>query len=438
MTIEYYHVSMVICSLIFSAFFSGIEIAFVSSNKLHIELQKNQGGISGKILADFVKKPSEFIGTTLIGNTIALVVYGIFMANLLEPFISTWLPQSLNNDISLLVVQTLASTLIVLITAEFTPKSVFLLNPDRLLSMFAVPIWIIYWIMYPLVKVVIGMSKVFIVNILRLEYSEDQPVFGLTDLNNYINNTIYAADREVGNPSKKQTKIELNTKIFNNAIEFKTVKVRDCMIPRTEIVAVEVSEDIEVLKQAFVESGHSKIPVYKDTIDDIIGYCHSLQLFKKPKEIAQILTPIIIVPEVQLANELMIQFINERRSIALVVDEFGGTSGIVTIEDIIEEIFGEIQDEHDDESLIEQQLESNVYLLSARHEIDYLNEKYDWGIPEGDYDTLGGFILTVTENLPSLNEIIDIPPFTFTIIAMEDARIDIVKMIIRDTPEEEA
>lgn len=433
--IDYYHVVMIICSLIFSAFFSGIEIAFISSNKLHIELQKDQGGLPGKILADFVKKPSEFIGTTLIGNTIALVVYGIFMASLLEPWISGWLPQSVNNDATILVVQTLISTFIVLATAEFTPKSVFLLNPDRLLYFFAIPTLVIYWIMYPLVIVITRLSKFFIVDILRLEYSEDQPVFGLTDLNNYINNTISTAD--YSNYSKKQTKVELNTKIFNNALEFKTVKIRDCMIPRTEIAAVEINDHIDTLKQVFIDSGHSKIPIYKDSIDDIIGYCHSLQLFKKPKEISSILTPIIIAPETLLANELMIQFINERKSIALVVDEFGGTSGIVTIEDLIEEIFGEIQDEHDAENLVEQQLGENTYLISARQEIDYLNEKYDWDIPEGDYDTLGGFILSVTEDLPSLNDVIDIPPFTFTIVAMQDARIDMVKIVIRDMPEDE-
>lgn len=436
MMIDYYHVAIIIGSLIFSAFFSGMEIAFISSNKLHIELQKAQGGVAGKILANFVKKPSEYIATTLTGNTIALVVYGIFMAGLLEPFITNWIPQEVNNDVAILIVQTLIATFIVLVTAEFTPKSIFLLNPDRLFYLFAVPMWILYWILYPIVIVIITLSKFFIVKILRLEYSEDQPVFGLIDLNNYINNTIHAS-HDYSSHSKKQTQVELNTKIFNNALEFKTIKIRDCMIPRTEIAAVEINDGIEALKQAFIASGHSKIPIYRDSIDDIIGYCHSLQMFKKPKDISGILTPIIIVPETLLANELMIQFINERKSIALVVDEFGGTSGIVTIEDIIEEIFGEIQDEHDVEDLVEQQLEENVYLISARQEIDYLNEKYHWEIPEGDYDTLGGFILSVTEDLPNLNDIIDIPPFTFTIIAMQDARIDIVKIMIRDMPEDE-
>lgn len=432
-----YQVSMIVLSLIFSALFSGIEIAFVSANKLHIELQRKQGTLSGKILSNFVKKPSQFIGTTLIGNTIALVVYGIFMASFLEPAITSVLPKSINNDASVLVVQTIISTLFVLATAEFTPKSFFLLNPDWLLSVFAVPMWIIYWIMSPLVFVIISLSRFFIKYVLRLQYSEDKPVFGLTDLNNYIKNTVPKNTEDQSGPGKP-SKVELNTKIFNNALEFKTVRVRECMIPRTEISAVDVEDEIEVLKKTFIESGHSKIVIYKDSIDDIIGYCHSLQLFKKPKEIANILTPIIIVPETLLANELMIQFITEHKSIALVVDEFGGTSGIVTIEDIIEEIFGEIQDEHDDEDWVEQQIDSNTYLVSARHEIDYLNEKYSWDIPEGDYDTLGGFILSVTEDLPSLHDVIDIPPFTFTIVAMQDARIDIVKINIRERHADES
>ncbi len=432
-----YQVSMIVLSLIFSAFFSGIEIAFVSANKLHIELQKKQGKFSGRILAVFVKKPSQFIGTTLIGNTIALVVYGIFMASLLEPFFISILPGDINNEVSVLILQTIASTLLVLAVAEFTPKSFFLLNPDWLLTVFAFPMWVIYWLMAPLVFVVISLSRFFIKYILRLKYSEDKPVFGLTDLNNYIKNTISKTSEEKAGTGRG-SKVELNTKILNNALEFKTVKVRECMIPRTEIRAVDVEDDIEVLKKTFIESGHSKIVVYKDSIDDIIGYCHSLQLFKKPKEISNILTPIIIVPETLLANELMIQFITEHKSIALVVDEFGGTSGIVTIEDIIEEIFGEIQDEHDDEDWVEQQIDHNTYLVSARHEIDYLNEKYKWDIPEGDYDTLGGFILSITEDLPNLHDVIDIPPFTFTIVAMQDARIDIVKINIRERSGEDA
>jgi CBS domain containing-hemolysin-like protein len=255
---------------------------------------------------------------------------------------------------------------------------------------------------------------------LHLGFKEDEPVFSLTDLNEFIQSK-FVEDKVEG-------KFDIDTKIFNNALEFKTVKVRECMIPRTEIVAVELHSDIEALRNEFVESGLSKILVYKESIDDIIGYCHSLELFKKPKNLESILSPVIIVPETLLANELLVQFITERKSLALVVDEFGGTSGIVTIEDIIEEIFGEIEDEHDEQDLVEHKLDDDSYLFSARHELDYLNEKYNWNLPLGDYDTIGGLILSITEDIPSLNQDIVIEPFKFHIVSIEENRINLVKM----------
>jgi CBS domain containing-hemolysin-like protein len=412
----------IIISLLFSAFFSGIEIAFVSSNKLHIELQSQQGIISGKILSKFLEKPSSFIGTTLIGNTISLVVYGIYMAKMIEPLLIDNLPLFFQNDVFILLAQTLISTLFVLFIAEFTPKSIFLLNPNGLLSFFALPLWLIYYVTYPIVFFIVSLSKLFIKYVLRLKYEEDKPVFGLTDLDHFVKNTVQLDHQE--------SKVELDKKIFNNALEFKTIKVRECMIPRTEVVAVDIEDTIEELKDAFNDSGHSKVLIYKDTIDDVIGYCHSLALFKKPSTIKEILTPIIIVPETMPANELMIQFIQEHKSLALVVDEFGGTSGIVSLEDIIEEIFGEIQDEHDDEDLVEEHVSANSFIFSARLEIDYINDKYFLNLPEGDYDTLGGFILSITENFPQLNEEVSSPPFRFVIESMEENRINLVKLFI--------
>ena len=412
----------IIISLLFSAFFSGIEIAFVSSNKLHIELQSQQGIISGKILSKFLERPSSFIGTTLIGNTISLVVYGIYMAKMIEPILIENLPLFFQNDIFILLAQTFISTIFVLFIAEFTPKSIFLLNPNGLLSFFALPLWLIYYVTYPIVFFIVSLSKLFIKHVLRLKYEEDKPVFGLTDLDHFVKNTVQLDHQE--------SKIELDKKIFNNALEFKTIKVRECMIPRTEVVAVDIEDTIEELKDAFNDSGHSKVLIYKDTIDDIIGYCHSLALFKKPSTIKEILTPIIIVPETMPANELMIQFIQEHKSLALVVDEFGGTSGIVSLEDIIEEIFGEIQDEHDDEDLVEEQISADTFIFSARLEIDYINDKYYLNLPEGDYDTLGGFILSITENFPQLKEEVSSPPFRFVIESMEENRINQVKLII--------
>ncbi|PSL04450.1 hemolysin family protein [Cecembia rubra] len=410
----------VVITLLFSAFFSGVEIAFVSANKLHIELQNKQGLLSGKILSNFLQKPGQFIGTTLIGNTIALVLYGIFMANLLEPWITAWLPGNLENQASIMVVQTILSTILVLVTAEFLPKSIFLLNPNRLLSALSIPFQIIYYLMYPIVWLVVGLSRFFITKVLGLEYSEDKPVFKVTDLNSFIQNNLQHSSLDV--------KVEIDTKIFDNAVEFKTIKIRECMVPRTDIVSVDVEDTIEDLKQVFAESGHSKIIVYEDSIDDVIGYCHQLELFKKPKKIRDILTPIIIVPESALANELLIQFIKERKSLALVVDEFGGTSGIVSMEDIIEEIFGEIQDEYDTDDLTEQKISENEYLISARHEIDYLNEKYGWELPYGEFETLAGFILSLIEDIPQKGQSITFGNLTFTIVAKQDHRIETLKV----------
>lgn len=409
-------------SLIFSFLFSGIEIAFLSANKLQIELQGKQGILSGKIFSKFIKKPSLFIGTTLIGNTIALVLYGIFMAQLLEPYLQLWLPESFSNEATILITQTLLATLLVLFTAEFLPKSLFLINPNVMLSALAVPFNIVYYALFPLVFAIVSLSKFVITKLFRSEYSDEKPVFGLTDLNNYLKNMMHVKHEDQN--------IELDKKIFHNALEFKSVKVRDCMIPRTEIVAVDVNDGIDKLREAFVESGHSKILVYKDSIDDVIGYCHSSELFKKPAAIEEILTPIIIVPEAILANELMIRFINERKSIALVVDEFGGTSGIVSMEDVIEEIFGEIEDEHDEDDLVEQQLDSNTWLFSARLEIDYLNDTYGWKIPTGEYETLAGLILSFREDLPKTGEVFSMPPFTITIQSTLDNRIDTVRIAI--------
>jgi CBS domain containing-hemolysin-like protein len=413
------YVVYVVITLVFSAFFSGIEIAYISANKLQIELQKKQGMWSGKILSKFLARPGQFIGTTLIGNTIMLVLFGTFMAYLLEQPLRNLFPESFNNEAVILIFQIVLSTLLVLITGEFLPKSLFVLNPNRMLTFFALPFLIIYSIMYPIVWLVVALSKGLI---LRLEYNEEKPVFTITDLNSFIKDQM--------GQNRNSGKVEVDTKIFDNAIEFKTVRVRECMIPRTDIVAVEVTDSIEDLKQVFEESGHSKVVVYRDSIDEVIGYCHQLELFKKPKSIEDILTPIIIAPESALANELLIQFIQERKSLSLVVDEFGGTSGIVSMEDIIEEIFGEIEDEYDNEALTEQLVGEQEFLLSARLEIDYLNEKYAWDLPEGDFETLSGFILSQTENLPNIGETITYGRFTFTIVSKLAHRIETVRLKI--------
>jgi CBS domain containing-hemolysin-like protein len=409
-------------SLIFSFFFSGMEIAFLSANKLQLELKGKQGLLAGRIFAKFIKKPSMYIGTTLVGNTIALVFYGIFMAQLIEPVLQANLPGPLNNEAVVLVIQVLLSTSIVLISAEFLPKSIFLINPNFMLTTFAIPFNVVYYLLYPFVAVVVAFSRFVILYIFRVEYSDERPVYGLTDLNNYLKSMMKVKHEDED--------VTLDKKIFHNALEFKSVKVRDCMIPRTEIMAVDIHDGIHNLTKAFVDSGHSKILVYKDTIDDVIGYCHSSGLFKNPGTIEEMLTPIITVSETTLANELMLRFINEQKSLAVVVDEFGGTSGIVSMEDVIEEIFGEIEDEHDQDDRVEQKLDQSTWLLSARLEIDYLNERYGWGLPAGEYDTLGGLILAYAEEIPQAGETIQVPPFTFTIQSTLDNRIDTIKMTL--------
>lgn len=417
---------IILLCLLFSAFFSGMEIAFVSADKLHIEVLKKKGAFGGRVLALFTGNQSQFLATMLVGNNIALVLYGIYMAGILEPVIASSLPDVLATGVVVLIVQSTLSTALVLLTAEFLPKSLFLINPDFSIRLFALPMGIIYVIMYPVVFLVVKISAIFIW-LFGYKLSDEKPVFGLTDLNNYIKKNILNI--------RDEEEAEIDAKIFNNAIEFKTIKVRECMIPRTEIIAVDVNDSIDELKKHFVESGHSKILIYKETIDEVIGYCHVLELFKKPEDIKSILTVIPIVPETMLVNELLIQFITERKSLALVVDEYGGTSGIVSIEDVIEEIFGEIRDEHDDEYLTEQQLDEFNFIFSARHEIDYLNDKYELALPEGEYDTLGGLIFDYHEDIPEVNEVIEIHPFIITIFTMEENRIDKVKLTRINTEE---
>ena len=411
----------IIVSIIASAFFSGVEMAFVSANKLYFELQAKQGVITGQIISKYLKNPSKFIGTMLIGNTLSLVAYGIFMEGYLHHQLEHFFP--ILNGIAAGLIASLIGTIIILMTSEFTPKSIFLLNPDGFLEVLAIPILIINTLMYPLVWGIVGLSKWFINNVLRLEYSEERPAFGLTDLNNYLQNL----NRKVS--TEEET--EVDTKIFNNALEFKQVRVRDCMIPRTEIVAVDIEDGVEELKKVFVESNHSRVLVYKETMEDVLGYCHSLSMFKKPKEIQGILTPIPIVPEAMPAKDLLFKFSKEHKSLALVVDEFGSTAGLVSMEDVMEQIFGEIEDEYDDnEALTEKRLEDKSYLLSGRLEIDYLNDKYEWNLPEGDYDTLGGMITSINEDIPEMNEVIVYQPFSFQIMEMTDTKINLVKLSI--------
>ena len=410
-TIETQVVLIVVC-LLFSAFFSGLEIAYISRNKLNFEIKSKSKSVFGKIFALFNRNNSEFIATMLIGNNLSLVMYGLVMAQLLEPMLSF-----INNDISILIIQTLVSTVIVLITAEYIPKSIFLINPDKLLITFSIPLLIIYFILYPVVKVVMFFSKWFIIKILNQDYSDEKVVFKLTDLNDYIKRVV-VNDKEIQSKNV--------TEFFNNALALKTVKVRDCMIPRTDIISIDEKDSILELKNIINDSGFSKIIIYKSSIDHIIGYCHGLSLFNNPKTIKEIIRPITFINETNLASEVLFKFMSEQINIAVVIDEYGGTSGILTLEDIIEEIFGEIIDEFDDNVFLENKVNNNAYNFSARLEIEYLNSKYNFKIPVGEYDTLGGFILDFNKNLPKKGEIIKFDNYLIKILSMNDNRIDSV------------
>ena len=408
---------LIIVCLFFSGLFSGLEIAFISRDKLNFEIKSNTKSFFGKVFRTINKNTSEIIATLLIGNNLSLVIYGILMAQFLEPLLANNLPQLISNDFSVLLIQTLVSTMLVLITAEYIPKSIFLINPDRLLVSFSIPLFIIYSFFYPVVKIVIIISKFFIKDILKQEYSIKKPVFKLTDLNEYVKKIVVSDTRTQSNKV---------TEFFNNAINLKMVKVRDFMIPRTEIIAIENSDSISNLKKIIEESGHTKIIVYESSIDKIIGYCHGLSLFNNPKKISNIIKPINFVNETNLANDLLFKFISEQINIAIVIDEYGGTSGIITLEDIIEEIFGEIIDEFDDKIYLQDKVDENSFNLSARLEIDYLNSKYSLNIPRGEYDTLGGFILSSNKNIPKKNEILTYNDFTIKILTKNNNKINSV------------
>ena len=404
-----------IVAMFASAFFSGLEIAFISANKLKIELDNKKGNFSAKILSSFLKQPAKFIGAMLLGNNIALVIYSIIMAKLLEPSIIQYIT---TNQILILFIQTIISTLVVLFFAEFLPKALFRINPNKVLSIAAIPIVIVYYILYPFTYFTVGISNL-ILRLFKVDTSESDLAFSKIDLEDFVANI---QERQV-----EGEEIDSEIQIFKNALSFSDIKVRECMIPRTEIVAMDVERSIEELREKFIEEGLSKILIYRDSIDNIIGYTHSKELFKKPESIKSILLPVSIVPEVMSANELLKKTIKERRSVAVVVDEFGGTSGILTLEDIIEEIFGEIEDEHDTEDLIEKQINEQTYQFSARMEIDYINEKYKLDLPESDdYETLGGYIINLNESIPEKDEVILSDDYVFTINKVSNNKIELV------------
>ena len=410
-------VFIILTTLVLSAFFSGFEIAYVSSNKVHIEILKKQEGIIANVLTKLTRKPSQLLATMLVGNNVALVVYGFEMGKMMTAL----LPDFFQN----VLWHTIISTLIILITAEFMPKVFFQIYANQLLKVFAIPAYFFYLLFYPFSSFVMWISD-FVLRVFFKTKGDYVPLsFTKVELVDYISEQMENA------PQKDE--VDSEVQMFQNALEFSGVKAREIMIPRTELVAVELNESIENLIGTFVSSGFSKILIYKENIDDILGYVHSFDMFKRPKSIKEVLIPIINIPETILINEVLNLLTRKRKSMAVVLDEYGGTSGIVTLEDIVEELFGEIEDEHDKEKFIEEKISDTEYLFSARLEVEYLNETYRLEIPESEeYETLGGFILLHTEEIPTQGEMIRIPPFSITIEACSQTKIETVRLSIKE------
>lgn len=411
-------IGILIC-LLFSAFSSGMEIAFITANRFKLEVERKKGSAAAGIMANFLERPSRFISTMLVSNNIALVVYGILMASVLDPILAPWI----KNGMLALLAQTVIATLIVLITAEFTPKAFFRINPNRMLMLFAIPAKVVYTLLYPVVWLLDRFSNKILSSLFKMKINEEKLSFGRVDLDQFVNDY---------NPvSTEEEKVDHEIRIFRNALSFSDLKVRECMVPRTEIEAMDVKSEVEELRQKLISTGYSKILIYRDDIDNIIGYVHSFELFHHPKSLQSIIRPISLVTESTKAKDLLKQFAQQHRSVAVVLNEFGGTAGMVTVEDIIEEIFGDFDDEHDTEDLVEEQLGDNVFRFSGRHDIYYLNEEYGIGLPESDdYGTLAGFIITNHQSIPEVGQEIRINHFDFSIDRMNANRIEEVTLRI--------
>ena len=415
--VEPISIIIILTTLVLSAFFSGFEIAYVSSNKVHLEILKKQEGVIANVLTKLTRKPSKLLATMLVGNNVALVVYGFEMGKVMTAL----LPDFFQN----VLWHTIISTLIILITAEFMPKVFFQIYANQLLKLFAIPTYFFYLLFYPLSSFVMWISD-FVLRVFFKTKGDYVPLsFTKVELVDYIS-------EQLENVPKKE-EMDSEVQMFQNALEFSGVKAREIMIPRTEIVAVELNESIENLIATFVSSGFSKILIYNENIDDILGYVHSFDMFKKPKNIKEVLIPIVNIPETIQINEVLNILTRKRKSMAVVLDEYGGTSGIVTLEDIVEELFGEIEDEHDKDNFIEEQLSETEYLFSARLEVEYLNETYHLEIPESEeYETLGGFIVLHNEGIPTQGELIQIPPFSFVIEACSQTKIETVRLVVNN------
>lgn len=408
--------------MVFSAFFSGMEIAFVSSNRMLAEMGREKKGLTQKAIALFYKHPNTFVSTMLVGNNIALVVYGILFAKIFDATLFSPLPEGAAR----VTADTILSTLVVLFTGEFLPKTIFKSNPNTMLAFFAIPAGVCYIVLYPISRFATLLSKELLgfVGIKWRSTNEDKE-FTKVDLDYLVQSSIDNA--------KNEDDIEEEVRIFQNALDFSETKVRDCMVPRTEIDAIEDTCDIEQLKQKFIESGHSKIVVYHEDIDHIIGYIHSSEMFRNPKDWTKNLRTMTFVPETMSASKMMQTLLAQKKSLGVVVDEFGGTSGLIALEDIVEEIFGDIEDEHDSTNYVAKHLDNGEFLLSARLEIEKVNEMFDLDLPEDDdYMTVGGLILHEYQSFPKLNEVVKIGRFEFKIIKNTATKIELVRLKVAE------
>ena len=415
-----YSIIMILSMLILSAFFSGMEIAYVSSNKVHIAIEKQQDGFLSKILQKITKRPSKFIATMLIGNNIALVIYGFFMGDLLMGYIATYLTIEPSGFLALFI-QTIISTVLILLTAEFLPKVFFQIYANSLVKFFALPVYFFYIIFSIISEFVIWIIDKILKLVFKTDGDEVQLSFSKVELGNYISEQMETV--------KTEDEVDSEIQIFQNALDFSEVKSREVLIPRTEVIAVTIDMSPKELSELFIKTGLSKILVYNKNIDNILGYVHSFELFKKPTTIKSILIPVVFVPETMLIKEVLNILTKKSKSIAVVIDEYGGTSGILTVEDIIEELFGEIEDEHDKLVLTEKVINDGVYLFSARLDVDYLNETYKLNLPENEnYETLGGMIVSFTEGIPKKDEVIVLQDYTFNILEVSDTKVELVEV----------
>lgn len=411
--------------LILSAFFSGMEIAFVSANRIYLEIEKQQNGFNAKFLNFITKNPSRFIATMLVGNNISLVIYGIFMG---DRILQLFFPETLLGgaiSIHIVFIQTVISTIIILLTAEFLPKVFFQQFSNVLMKVFAIPTAFFYAFFFPITSMIIILSDYILIKFFKTKGDQVQLTFSKIELGNYIEEQLES--------TKDMDTVDSEIQIFQNALDFSEVKVREAMVPRTEIIATEISASLSDIKKLFTSSGLSKIPVFDDSIDDILGYIHVFEMFKKPTDLKKILLPVAFVPETMKISEVLKLLTKQRKSIAVVLDEYGGTSGIITVEDIIEELFGEIEDEHDHVALFEKQIDKGLFEFSARVEVDYINQKYDLSLPENEfYETLGGLIVYLKEEIPTEGTVIEIENYEFEIKEVSSTKIEKVILNVKD------